>query len=388
VPTTGSAIDGPIWVVLRSLERGGAERQAVVLACALREAGCDVTAFVFYADGSLEGDLAAAGIPVVDLGKRSRWHVVTFVVRFLARARRDRPSWVVPYMTAPNLLAAGAGAVVPGLTVTWNIAGAQRDPRFVNRLERVAERVQVRMATWADAIVVNSEAGRQRLLELGYPETRTITVRNGVDLAAFTPRPERREVDRRALGLGGKVAFGVVGRLHAVKGHRWAIEALPSVLEALPDALLVCVGRGTPAERAVLDEVARGAGVGQHVRWVDQQADVQAVLNALDVIVVPSESEGLPNVLLEAMACGVPAVVTDVGDSAAVVGSIGEVVAPRDAPALAAAMVAMGRRAADPDVRAATRARVASTFGHTALRDRTTEVFRAHRRSPGRRRPG
>jgi glycosyltransferase involved in cell wall biosynthesis len=381
-------LDRPVWVVIRSLERGGAERQAAVLAAGLARRGVAVRVLVFYGGGSLEADLAAGGVEVVDLGKHGRWDLVRFLARFVREVRAGRPGWLVPYMTAPDLLAALAGVVVPGTSVVWNVAGSQRDPRFVNRLERAAERLQAQATALADAVVVNSEAGRDHLLATGFPPSVTTTVPNGVDTAAFSPSSDAREAGRAVIGVDeGDLVFGVVGRLHPVKGHVWAIRALAAAASELPAALLVCIGRGAPEERAPLVAEAQRCGVADRVRWVDQQDDIVPVLNALDVLVSPSESEGLANVLLEAMACGVPAVVTDVGDSALAVGGHGIVVPPCDAEQLGAGMVRAAATAGDPVVRAAVRAAVVARFGEDVLVDRTIEVLAGAVRPAGRRRP-
>ncbi len=381
-------LDRPVWLVIRSLERGGAERQAAVLAAGLARRGIEVRVLTFYAGGSLEQEVIDAGVQVVHLEKRGRWDLVRFLWSFLREVRRGRPGWLVPYMTAPDLLCSLGGVAVPGTTVVWNVAGSQRDPRFVNRLERIAEQVQSRATRLADAVVVNSEAGRRHLLATGFPAALTVTVHNGVDTSVFAPSPASRAAGRTTIGVDDDaVVLGVVGRLHPVKGHSWAIRAMAVAARELPRATLVCIGRGTPEERAPLDREIEELGLADRVRWIDQQADVVPVLNALDVIVSPSESEGLANVLLEAMSCGVPAVVTDVGDSAMAVGALGTVVPPCDAEQLGQAMVAAAAKAGDSSVRQAVRASVIERFSEAVLIERTLEVLGSVTRPAGHRFP-
>lgn len=356
------------------------------LAVGLRSRGVSVRVLTFYSGGSLAADLVTAGVPVLDLGKRSRWDLIGFTRRLIAALRLGRPRWIIAYMTGPNLAASCAAWFVPGTAVVWNVVGSQRDRHLMNRVERAASSVLRFLADGAEAVVVNSDAGRSHLLATGFPPDRTFVVRNGVDAEAFRPRPDLRDEGRRLLGVDADaVVFGVVGRLHPVKGQAWAIRALAQVLPQIPTAVLACVGRGTEEQRTALEVEADQLGVSHHVRWIGEQNDVVPIYEAIDVIVSPSESEGLSNVLLEAMTCGVVPVATDVGDSAVVVSSFGYVVPPRDPDALAAAMVAGAQDARDPDVVWAIRSGVVARFGEGRMIDETIEIIRTHRRDECRR---
>lgn len=186
----------------------------------------------------------------------------------------------------------------------------------------------------ADAVIAVAAALKEDLVRLGAPAEKIRVLRNGVDLDRF--RPLDRGPIRARFGLAGKVVASV-GSLIARKGHDIAVEAIA----AIPDATLVVAGDGE--EKARLQSQARRAGVGGRVRFLGEVAheDLPAIYNAADALILASTREGWPNVLLEAMACGTPAVASDAGGNAEVVSEAvaGRIVAERSAAAFAAALI-------------------------------------------------
>jgi glycosyltransferase involved in cell wall biosynthesis len=133
--------------------------------------------------------------------------------------------------------------------------------------------------------------------------------------------------------------IGTVARLDPMKDHRNFLRAAARVVPAHPGARFVCIGDGPAAYRIELDELASQLGLGGRLLWAGARDDIEAVYNALDVKVSSSLSEGLPNAVAEAMASGVPCVVTDVGDSADVVDGLGWICPPGDDAALGTAIL-------------------------------------------------
>ncbi|MCG8691169.1 MAG: glycosyltransferase family 4 protein [Minwuiales bacterium] len=212
----------------------------------------------------------------------------------------------------------------------------------------------VAAAAEADGLITVARALKDKLVELGTAPDRVAVLRNGVDLSLFRP-PADRAADRERLGLTGPALQGKVllsvGHLIERKGHDLAIAAL----ETLPDAMLLIAGTG-PLDGALRRQAAQ-LGVAGRVRFLGQVAheDLPAVYGAADALVLASSREGWANVLLEAMACGTPAVASDVWGTGEIVAepAAGVLMATRSPEALSAAV---GRLfAALPD-RAETRA--------------------------------
>jgi glycosyltransferase involved in cell wall biosynthesis len=163
-----------------------------------------------------------------------------------------------------------------------------------------------------------------------------VLIPNGIDPAEFAPCQRSRVNVRRELGIEDSARLvGVVGRLHPMKDHRTFLTAAAMVVREDPSVAFVAVGRGVGGD-PTLRRLAADLAIADRVRLLDERRDIPRVMSAFDVAVSSSRSEGFPNAVVEAMACAVPCVVTDTGDSAAIVGDTGVVVPPQDAAALAA----------------------------------------------------
>jgi glycosyltransferase involved in cell wall biosynthesis len=214
-------------------------------------------------------------------------------------------------------------------------------------------RIPRRLIRWAAAqaagVVAVSVALRERLIELGVPGSRVEVLRNGVDLELFAPQD--RAVARRELGLdaAGRLVLSV-GWLIPRKGHDLAIRAVA----AMPEVTLLIVGEGPQA--AALKHLAELLGSGERVRFLGSmpQERLPLVYSAADVLLLASSREGLPNVVLEALACGTPVVATAVSGTPEVVApQPGRLVQERTPEAIAGALRAL---LADLPARAAVRA--------------------------------
>lgn len=168
-------------------------------------------------------------------------------------------------------------------------------------------------------ILTVSQASRRRLsAELGAPPDAIDVIPNGVDIRRFQPAsPERRSALRRELGLApDQPAIGIVGSLTPTKRHDLLLDAFTPIAVADPRPCLLIVGEGP--QREWLEHRVATLGLTNRVRCLGWREDVERILPALDVYACTSDSEGCSNALLEALACGLPAVSTDVGDHAAV----------------------------------------------------------------------
>jgi len=226
----------------------------------------------------------------------------------------------------------------------------------------------------ASAAITVSGALKQKLLALGVDAQKSAVLRNGVDLELF--KPMDRDAARRRLGLSGYTILSV-GNLVALKGHELTIEALAS----LKDCTLLVAGGGPLRE--TLQARAVSLGVGDRVRLLGEvpHAQLAELYSAADAFVLMSEREGWANVLLESMACGTPAIATDVGGNAEIVtrAEAGALLGERSVPALIAAVHALRARAPD---RAATR-RYAEAFGWRAVAAANYALLSAAGRSGG-----
>src|SRR5262245_53851667 len=232
----------------------------------------------------------------------------------------------------------------------------------------VARRLMLWAERQANGSIAVASALRDAMVEMGMRSDRIHVLRNGVDLARF--RPHAPAEARAHLGWHGKTALSV-GYLIERKGHHFAIEAL----RLLPDWRLAIVGSGEWEQR--LRDLARDTGVADRVQFVGavDQDSLPLYYSAADLLVLASSREGMANVLLEALACGTPAVATNAWGNPEVirVPEAGELMQDRSAAELAAAVRRLEARSVD---RAATR-RYADTLGWDATTAGQLELFEA-----------
>jgi len=328
-----------ILFLIRSLNYGGAERQLVFLSRGLHQRGHDVVVATFYSGGPLENELREAGIPIRPLNKRGRWDMIPFLLRLIRVMREERPDILHGYLDDPNIIAVFLKPLFPMSRIVWGVRNSSTDLLGCDWLGRLSFNLSRWLSQFADAIIVNSQAGGTNYVACGYPPAKTVTIPNGIDSERFRPHPE---AGRRLRGEWSvrdhETLIGIVGRLEVRKDHSIFLEAASLLAKRWNDARFVCVGDGTEEYKRRLLALTKSLKLEERVLWVGTRHDMPAVYNALDIAVSSSCSEGLPNVIGEAMACGVMCVVTDVGDSAWVVGDTGEVVPPKDPVALANAI--------------------------------------------------
>lgn len=367
-----------IVILTRSLNYGGAERQLITLARGLHERGHGVVFSVFYSGGPLQKDLEAAGVPVYSLNKHGRWDVFGFVYRLARFIRRERPDILHSYLCIPNMLAVLLSPLVPRMLVVLGVGAAFMDLTRYDWLAQPTYRLECLLSVFSDLVIVNSHAGFKYATQNGFPEEKMLVIHNGIDTERFRPDREAGLMLRAEWGVKGEEKLiGLVGRLDPMKDHPVFLQAAALLVRHFSNLRFVCVGGGPESYKNQLIEQSYQLGLDDRIIWAGEQADMPAVYNALDIKVLSSYGEGFPNVIGEAMACDVPCVVTDVGDSALIVRGIGEVAKPKDPESLKVAVesVLMKITAGDYE-RGINRQEVVRRFSVLQLVTNTETAFR------------
>lgn len=369
----GEAREGlAVLHLITGLERGGAETMLAKLVTAADPARCRSIVVSMTDEGSVGAGLRAAGIPLYTLGLQRGRPALAALVGLLRIIRRERPAVLQSWLYHADLLALAASWIRPGLPLVWNLRCSDVDFRHYSRQFRLVRRVLALASGQPAAIIVNSDAGRRYHETLGYHPRSWEIIPNGFDIERFHPDPAARRALRERLGVSDAgLLIGMVARVDAMKDHATFLAAAALVAARRKDVMFVLAGRGTEALKrpAILDGRLQALG---------ERDDIAAILASLDVAVLSSAfGEGFPNVLGEAMACGVPCIATDVGDSAAIIGQTGSIVPPRDPEALASAMIEWMER--DPAARAlaaaAARQRVAENYALPAIVERYQRLY-------------
>ncbi len=295
-----------------------------------------------HGEGVYASQLRSAGIPATSLGM-SRGRVSLQGMRELRRImRRCRPDVVQTRLDHANLLGGLTARFTGTPPVIWAVHSTELGPLSSSWKTRIVRRLCAQLSNAVPVSIVSDARSGAALHErIGFSRSKLIVVPNGVDPVAFGPDLASRERVRRSWGVEpDEVLLGCVARWDPLKDHENLLAAIRDL--ALRGRRFRCalVGRGLNAQNQDLQKLIARWGVAKQLILADASNDVCAVMNALDVHVLSSRSESLPVAVMEAMSCGAPCVVTDVGDAAHIVGNTGWVAPPRDARALADAIAA------------------------------------------------
>jgi glycosyltransferase involved in cell wall biosynthesis len=255
--------------------------------------------------------------------------------------RQFRPHILQTWLYHADLLGylAGRWAGVP--IILWNLLQSHMDFRQYRRTTEVTVRLCAHLSRGVKKILVNSVAGIKAHARLGYDPGRMVLVPNGYEVDRFKPDPESYQEVRRELGLSPDTPIvGHLARFDPQKDQATFLKAAQQVVVEHPQVAILMGGNGVTAENPAFARLLRDHPLpGDRVRLLGERHDMPRLLAALDLLVSSSAfGEGHPNVVGEAMCCGVPCVVTDVGDCALMVGDTGLVVPPSDPGALAQAI--------------------------------------------------
>ena len=248
------------------------------------------------------------------------------------------PDLVVGWMYHGNLGASLARLIGYGGPVVWNIRHSVHDLRQEKFGTRSVIRLGARVSRSASRVIYNSATAASQHEELGYVDKGRIVLPNGFDVQRFFPNAFARHRLRDSLGIPDNgIVLGVVGRTHPMKNHVGWVRAFAKLSRVDPSLHCIMMGVGVDDPRGTVAQVVGEAGLSTRVHLIPPTESPEVIYPAMDLLVLPSSSgEGFSNVVGEAMACGVPAAVTDVGDSPKLVRETGFVIGGTQPAELAA----------------------------------------------------
>jgi glycosyltransferase involved in cell wall biosynthesis len=285
---------------ITELDAGGAERALVQIVTRLDRQHWTPQVYCLAGPGELVAVLESAGITVECLNARSKWDVGV-VGRLATSLRQFGPDVLQTFLFHANMIGrlAARRARVP--VVVSGVRVSEHDARWRMRLD-----------CWTNRLVRHnvcvSTAVAEAYHQLGIPDTKLSVIPNGVVVAAFE---SAAPADLSVFGIpaGARVLLAI-GRLHPQKGFDLLIDAADPILEGHPDVHLLIVGDGP--QRLVLERMAATSEHAGRIHLLRRQSNIPGLLRACTLFVLSSRWEGMPNVLLEALAAGAAVVATDV----------------------------------------------------------------------------
>lgn len=305
--------------LVRALNVGGAEMQLIVLAAGLAKRGHKVMIITFYPGGALKNDGRLELVERFDLAKAGRWDILRPLCRLAALLRHHEVTHLYSFLQSANILAALVKIFMPMLRVVWGVRASNMLFPFYGAIARLGLRAEIMLGWTASLIICNSRAGAKFYAAHGVKKARLMVIENGIDIDRFDIDPVAGTRIRHELAIAeDDKVIGIVGRIDPVKGHEVALRALAR-LRDFRGVRIVVVGSGEKTHEARLLALTEQLGISPYVQWVRSHSDMRGVYNAMDLLLSASLSEGFPNVIAEAAACGIPCVATDAGDSAVIV---------------------------------------------------------------------
>lgn len=322
----------PLLHFITELSLGGAQMALWRLLCHLDRTRFSPEVVCLYnGDGAVAQRIRELGIPVTDLHmtNKIRWDRLG---HFYTLLRQKRPLILHTWMFHANI----PGRVLGRLAGVPIIISSERTMGQEGTVRRLLNRIT---APWTSQIIcVSQRVADFAIQQIGLPSRKVTVVANGIDLARFTNLPTSQEA-RRMFGLpAAGMIVGAIGRPRPVKGYDILLEAFAQVASLQENTQLLFVGEGP--DRAALEQQTARLGLQERVLFLGDQHKIPHLLPALDLLALPSRHEGMPNVVLEAMAAKVAVVATAVGGTPEVVidGETGLLVPPGNAGRLAAAI--------------------------------------------------
>ena len=298
-----------ILILDNELEMGGKEKALFQFISRTDRDRFRIAVCCLKQGGYFKPRLEELGVPFYDGLLRHRFDALAF--RDLERVLRRERTQLIYTFGHPNTVIfaylAKVRQLVDAFVVSYHATGHEHGGRAV-------QRYLLPMLRRADAFIAVANAHRDYLADVeGLPREKIRVIHNGVDASVYRPGTDGERADaRRALGLEpGHIVIMAVASLKPLKRLDLLLRAAAPVLSAEGRARLVLVGDGP--DREALAQLARGLGVADRVVMTGIRDDVNVLLRAADVFALSSRTEAFPNVVLEAMATGLPVVTTDAG---------------------------------------------------------------------------
>lgn len=290
--------------------------------------------------GPIGREIEAMGVRVLTLNMKRGLPSAGGVFRLARLLRRLRPDVVQTWLYHADLIGGLAARLAGIRALVWGLHISFLDAPQSKKTTLLTVRAGAKLSHFLPRKIICCAHSTQQLhVDIGYAREKMVTIPNGFDLHRFRPDTNARCTVRQELGLDEQIALiGLLGRFHPQKDHQNFVRAAKILSHKRPDVNFLLAGEGSEWKNPELARWIGEAGLQRRFHLLGRRADTSQIYPALDLLALSSTyGEAFPLVVGEAMCCGVPCVVTNVGDAALMVGGMGRVVAPKDPHALAEA---------------------------------------------------
>ena len=328
--------------IITGLSTGGAEMMLYKLLDRINREQFDpfVISLTYEGESQISQRISDLDIPIYLLNINSKQEILQAIWRLINLVRKIQPDIIQGWMYHANLAAQFASLLTfQSVPTVWNIRHSVYSLKYEKSTTATIIKLLAKMSSFPKNIIYVSHISAKQHEKLGYQDSKSVVIPNGFDTEVFTPSINARNGLRRELGLTeNAIVIGLIARYHPMKDHDNFLSAATLLLKKFPDIHFVLVGTGVKKENSGIVSLLSDFKLTDdpHFHFLGERQDISKITAGFDIAsLVSAWGEGFPNVVGEAMSCGVPCVVTDVGDSAWIVGETGKVVPPKDTEKLA-----------------------------------------------------
>jgi len=337
--------------VVTSLSMGGAQMMLYKLLSAIDLKQFDPAVISLTSDGALHERFSKLGIPVYSVGMHPGVPTATAIGRLISTIRAVNPDLIQGWQYHGNLAALFAQIFLrPRVPVLWNIRHSINNLGDEKRMTAVVVKLGAWLSHMPECIIYVAQTSALQHSALGFRSKKQVVLPNGFDMQCFIPSDQARRQLRAAFGLSpSTIIIGKIARFHSMKDHATFLRAAAQLSCFHPGVHFLLVGQKAERTNDELLSLINELNLGTKIHLLGECDNIQHIIAALDIVTSASAyGEGFPNIIGEAMACGVLCVATDVGDSALIIGDLGQIVPPKQPQALSEAwskFIGMGQAA-------------------------------------------
>ena len=327
-----------IMHVITSLDTGGAEMMLTKLVCASDQQRYKVIVVSLTSEGTMGETIKACNVEVESIGMKKGKVSLGGLLSLIKLIRREQPDLIMGWMYHANIAVLFAKLMSAiRMPLVWNVRHTPYQLSKEKRITSMLIKLGAYLSFLPNCIVYNSNVSLNRHIQLGFSAKNSLMIPNGFNTNVFKPSSSHKKSIRNILGIPqSALALVHVARFHPMKDHKMFLHSASLILKKNPSVYFVLVGKGVSWDNLDLCKWIDLFDLRDQILLIGERTNLHELLPAFNGLCLTSAwGEGFPNVIGEAMACGIPCVTTNVGDAGDIVGDEGYVVPPDDPIALA-----------------------------------------------------
>jgi glycosyltransferase involved in cell wall biosynthesis len=326
--------------LITGLNTGGAEMMLYKLLSQIDREKFDIKVISLTDVGPVGEKIKKLEIPVIGLGMKRGVPNPFFLFKLARILKREKPDILQTWMYHADLMGLLAGKLVGVPNIVWGIHHSNLSPELNKKLTIKVAEICAMLSKYTDKIICCSESSLKVHSKIGYSLEKMTIIPNGFDIKKFSPIHTANKQLKCQLSIPeNSYLIGLVARWDPLKDHYNFIQAARIVANHIPNVHFVLCGDNITPENETLISWIKNVNLEKSFHLLGRREDIHKIMPAFDLLILSSKGEAFPNVLGEAMACEVPCVTTDVGDSAYIVGDTGLVVPPENPQLLGEAIL-------------------------------------------------